>query len=148
MWIICSGNTPGPTEPTTEQLVHVMESDIHEISLLKEGIDMEMYDENNENIVIETVRADVTCTNCDTPSARKLGGHAGHSHDLHCCPWCHCTLLDVNRPAGYYSEVRDLGFILRNDYDMLKQKLYAKDALFPRQSAILKNHGISCTACS
>ncbi|KAJ3845821.1 hypothetical protein EV368DRAFT_77177 [Lentinula lateritia] len=103
---------------------------------------MEMYDENNGNIVIETVRADVTCTNCDTPSARKLSGHAGHSHDLHCCPWCHCTLLDVNRPAGYYSEE----FILRDDYNMLKQKLYAKDALVPRQSAILKNHGVHFSA--
>ncbi|KAJ3862239.1 hypothetical protein EV359DRAFT_83519 [Lentinula novae-zelandiae] len=68
--------------------------------------------------------------------------HDRHSHDLHCCPWCHCTLLNVNRPAGYYSK----GFILRNDYNMLKQKLYAKDASVPRQSAILKKHGVRFSA--
>lgn len=34
------------------------------------------------------------------------------------------------------------GFVERNDFDMLKQKFYAKDAPTQRQSTILKNHGV------
>lgn len=65
---------------------------------------MEMYDEDDDEIVNEIVYADVACTNCDTPAARKIGGHAGHSADINPCPWCRCTQLDVNKVAGYYRE--------------------------------------------
>ncbi|KAF9060780.1 hypothetical protein BDP27DRAFT_1385475 [Rhodocollybia butyracea] len=46
------------------------------------------------------------CSNCDTPGARKASGLAGHSHDLHSCAWCRCT-LDVNKPTGYIAETFD-----------------------------------------
>lgn len=35
---------------------------------------------------------------------------------------------------------------MRQDYDMLKQKFYSKDAPIPRQSTILKNHGVRFSA--
>jgi len=62
---------------------------------------MEMYDDDDVNIVQEEVYADIICDNCDTPGARKISGTAGHSADIHPCPWCRCVLLDVNRPQGY-----------------------------------------------
>jgi len=65
------------------------------------GIEMEMYDEDDKEIVEEEVYVDVLCDNCDTPGARKISGTAGHGADLHPCPWCHAVLLDVNRPQGY-----------------------------------------------
>lgn len=37
MWVICGGVTPGPTEPTTDQLVNVMEPTVREVTQLKEG---------------------------------------------------------------------------------------------------------------
>ncbi|KAE9404137.1 hypothetical protein BT96DRAFT_955712 [Gymnopus androsaceus JB14] len=142
MWVICGGVTPGPTEPTTDQLVNVMEPTVREVTQLKEGIKMEIFDESNEDLITETVYADVNCTNCDTPGARKISGLAGHSSDLHCCAWCYCTLLEVNQQSGYIAE----NFVMRQDYDMLKQKFYSKDAPIPRQSTILKNHGVRFSA--
>lgn len=65
---------------------------------------MEVYDESDKNIVKESIHADLICSNCDTPGARKASGLAGHSHDLHSCAWCRCTLLDVNKPTGYIAE--------------------------------------------
>ena len=47
------------------------------------------------------VAAGVICLNCDRPTLSKLGGLASHSHDRHPCPWCHATLLDVNKETGY-----------------------------------------------
>ncbi|KAE9397322.1 hypothetical protein BT96DRAFT_941038 [Gymnopus androsaceus JB14] len=52
MWVICGGVTPGPMEPTECYGTY--------------GIKMEIFDESNEDLVTETVYADVNCTNCDT----------------------------------------------------------------------------------
>jgi hypothetical protein len=62
---------------------------------------MEMYDEDDVNIVEETAHGDFVCNNCDTPGARKISGTAGHSHDIHPCLYCRCVLLDASRPQGY-----------------------------------------------
>jgi len=62
---------------------------------------MEMFDDDDVNIVQEEVYADIVCNNCDTPGACKILGTAGHSADIRPCPWCWCVLLDVNRPHGY-----------------------------------------------
>lgn len=69
---------------------------------------MEMYDENDENIVEEDVYADAAINDCDTPAGRKLSGLAGHSADNCPCPWCRCTSLDINRRSGY--EIQGLLF--------------------------------------
>ncbi|KAI0044241.1 hypothetical protein FA95DRAFT_1497378 [Auriscalpium vulgare] len=136
--VICPLITLGPVEPTTEQLNNCLEPVARDVCELKRGVTMEMYDDDDTMIVEEVVKADVVCTNCDTPAARKVSGTAGHSADIHPCPWCHCVLLDVNRPAGY----REEGFIYRDDYDMLKQKFYSRDARAPRQHTILTMHGV------
>src|SRR5271170_2238807 len=117
---------------------------------------MEMYNETDTNIVEETVYADFTCNNCDTPGARKISGTAGHSADIHPCPWCRCVLLDTDRPQGYDQTCHFcifhrldstiltllLAFTPRDDYDMLKQKFYFKNAPTRRQTSILANHGV------
>jgi len=47
------------------------------------------------------IYADMFCLNCDTPALHKLGGVAGHPHDIHPCPHCDTILLNVNQQAGY-----------------------------------------------
>jgi hypothetical protein len=49
----------------------------------------------------DTIYADCICANCDTPAAHKFNGSAGHSHDLHPCPYCDANILDVNKMSGY-----------------------------------------------
>jgi hypothetical protein len=64
------------------------------------GVLMDIYDEEPAEVA-----ADIICLNCDRPATSKVNGTAGHSHDRHPCPWCHATLLDVNKIDGYnYSE--------------------------------------------
>jgi hypothetical protein len=65
---------------------------------------MEIYDDEDVNLVQEEVYADFSCNNCDTPGARKISGTAGHSADMNPCPWCRCLLLDVNRAQGYQEQ--------------------------------------------
>ena len=65
---------------------------------------MDIYDEDDKNIIKETVFADIVCTNCDTPAGRKIGGLAAHNSDLHPCPWCRCLLADLNKPEMYREE--------------------------------------------
>ncbi|KAF8968992.1 hypothetical protein BDZ97DRAFT_1754924 [Flammula alnicola] len=152
--VICPTITPGPNEPTTRQLNHCMEPIVVDVKKLKDGMDrdcqgvilysveMEMFDEDDKEIVLEVVAGDFTCNNCDTPGAHKMSGFAGHSADLNPCPWCRCTSLDINQPAGYTAT----SFVHRNDSEALKQKFYSKDAPLPRQAAILKNHGVQWSA--
>lgn len=112
--------TPGPGEPTTQQVVHCCEPLMRDVTLLKEGMSyifilcvgsridisylglkMEMYDEDDTIIVEEDVHADFICNSCDTPGARKLSGFATHSHNVHPCVWCRCTQVDINEESGY-----------------------------------------------
>jgi hypothetical protein len=62
---------------------------------------MEMYNEDDTEIVVEMIFADFTCNNCDTPGARKISGTGGHSADINPDPWCKTLLIDVQRPQGY-----------------------------------------------
>jgi hypothetical protein len=68
------------------------------------GVEMEMYNDDNTEIITKVVYADFICNNCDTPGAQKISGTAGHSADINPCPWCHCCLVDVNRVEGYNIE--------------------------------------------
>ncbi|KAM6493648.1 hypothetical protein JOM56_010009 [Amanita muscaria] len=142
--VICYTITPGPTEPTTEQLNHCMEPLIHDVVKLQKGIKMEIYDEDDNNVHEEEVYASVICNLCDTPAARKIAGTAGHSADVNPCPWCRCRLVDTNLAEGYLSNIND--FDLRDDYDMLKQKYYYRDAPPQRQKTILANFGVRWSA--
>lgn len=86
---------------------------------------MEIFDESNEDLVTETVYADVNCTNCDTPGARKISGLAGHSSDLHCCAWCYCTLLEVNQRSGYIAESKVFLLFIYSDLLRYQRLCYA-----------------------
>lgn len=78
-----------------------MEVVVRDVRALKEGIEMEIYDETDTELVKEDVHADFVCDNCDTPAARKISGTAAHSHDFYPCIWCRCVLLDAERQQGY-----------------------------------------------
>lgn len=119
---------------------------------------MEMYDEDDEHVVHETVHADLVLDNCDTPAARKMSGTAGHSADVHPCPWCHVVLPDLTNPSAYQQQstlvllldhwlyLYYTDFRYRDDYDMLRQKYHAKDASVARQSTILAMYGVRWAA--
>ncbi len=55
---------------------------------------MEVFEEET----VATVVADCMFDNCDTPAGRKISGTAGHSAELHPCPWCDFVLIDLNKP--------------------------------------------------
>ena len=124
------------------------------------GVKMEVYDDDDDEVLEEDVYGDLLCDNCDMPAARKVSGTAGHSADIHPCPWCRCIMLDVNRPAGYNIDGKHphcgyfmsahlfcfSEFVLRDDFDMLKQKFYHKDAPTQRRNNILANHGVRFAA--
>jgi len=98
---------------------------------------MEMYDETDTNIVEETVYADFTCNNCDTPGARKISGTAGHSADIHPCPWCRCVLLDTDRPQGYDQACRISSLFSAFSYTHIVVSLYPKRRLRHAQTEVL-----------
>lgn len=103
---------------------------------------MKMYNDDETALVDEKVYLDVICNNCDTPGARKIAGFAGHSALVHPCPWCKCTLLDVNKPVGYNFD----DFVLRDDSAVLKQKFLARESSSARKAIILERHGVQWSA--
>ncbi|KAF5368271.1 hypothetical protein D9615_010359 [Tricholomella constricta] len=94
---ICQSILPGPKEPNPQQLENCLEPAVKEIAILKNGVKMDIHEEDEQGDVF----VDLFCLNCDTPALRKFDGVAGHAHDMHPCPYCDTTLLDVNEPAGY-----------------------------------------------
>ncbi|EAU82786.2 hypothetical protein CC1G_10905 [Coprinopsis cinerea okayama7 len=136
--VICTAITPGPNEPTTEQLNHVMELTVRDAMRLKQGVRMEMWNDTDTEVIEEDVYADFLCDNCDTPGARKFAGFAGHTADLHPCPWCDCTSLDFSEDKGYDT----YSFTSKNDSTLLKQKFYSRNSSSARQATILEDHGV------
>ncbi|RXW19508.1 hypothetical protein EST38_g6347 [Candolleomyces aberdarensis] len=135
--IICVAITPGPSEPTNDQLNNVLEYVIEDVSKLKNGVKMEVYDDTDAELIEAEIFADFLCNNCDTPGARKIAGFSGHSADLTPCPWCEATLLDVDTQDGYKIDQ----FKVRNDRNMLRHKYRSRGAPAARQADILKYHG-------
>ncbi|KAG7095170.1 hypothetical protein E1B28_005949 [Marasmius oreades] len=102
---------PGPSEPTPVQLNHILEPLVKELWLLKNGVSMDIHGEEEP----ENVFGDIMCTNCDTPAAQCLSGQAGHSADLHPCPYCSTVMLDINKVSSYGDGDRTL----KDDEDLL-----------------------------
>ncbi|EAU86909.2 hypothetical protein CC1G_10800 [Coprinopsis cinerea okayama7 len=140
--VICIAITPGPKEPTTEQLNNVMEPVVRDALSLKSGVKMGVYNDDTRAIDEHEVYADFTCDNCDTPGARKFAGFSSHSADMHPCPWCNCTSLDINDPKGYNTDT----FELKDDFELLKHKFHSRDAVPARQATINENHGVRWAA--
>uniref|UniRef100_A0A0W0FZN5 Uncharacterized protein n=1 Tax=Moniliophthora roreri TaxID=221103 RepID=A0A0W0FZN5_MONRR len=143
--IICLMITPGLSEPTTEQMNNCAEPLICEICALKEGVKMEMYDENDEDIVEEDVFSDLVCNNCDTPGAQKFSGLAGHTSDMNPCYIIDGQPLTFNLGLVFDQlltcVIAKKGFKLRDKGFMLKQKFFSKNEPH-HQEEILACHGV------
>ncbi|KDQ50102.1 hypothetical protein JAAARDRAFT_63386 [Jaapia argillacea MUCL 33604] len=67
------------------------------------------------------IYADNFCKNCDTPTAQKFRGLAGHTHNCHPYPWCKITSLDFSTKRMIFN---------------------CSDATERRQTSILDNYGV------
>ncbi|KAK0229713.1 hypothetical protein EDD85DRAFT_956810 [Armillaria nabsnona] len=109
--VICPSIMPGPKEPSPQQLNHCLEPSIKEMAILKDGVKMDIHGPPERALVY----ADYICSNCDMPAARKISGQAGHAADLHPCPYCKTTLLDVNKVESYADNSAEH----KDDYELL-----------------------------
>ncbi|KAJ3508326.1 hypothetical protein NLJ89_g5817 [Agrocybe chaxingu] len=131
--VICPCVMPGPGEPDADQLNHVLEPMAEELIQLKSGIEMDIHDDDTQSVY-----ADCMLDNCDSPAARKFSGTAGHSADLHPCPYCHFVLIDLNKPDMFPPHI----CIKKDDQFLLKQAFRSRTAARARQNQILRDHGI------
>ncbi|SJL03635.1 uncharacterized protein ARMOST_06992 [Armillaria ostoyae] len=118
--VICPFVMLRPKEPTPQQLNHCLEPLTKEMAMLKNGIEMDIHD-HPEPVSVYT---DYICLNCDMPAAQKISGQAGHAADLHPCPYCKTTLLDVNKSELY----TDNHVVLKEDYELLRHAFHSRDA--------------------
>ncbi|EIW77947.1 hypothetical protein CONPUDRAFT_61597 [Coniophora puteana RWD-64-598 SS2] len=130
--VICASVMPGPKEPDVRQISHCMEPSAREVNMLRSGVSMDVYDEEEP----ANVYADCACLDCDMPASHKCNGTASHSHDMQPCLYCDATVIDINSASGY-----DNSRTPKDDYELLRQALYSKDAPPARQDQILDDHG-------
>ncbi|KII92119.1 hypothetical protein PLICRDRAFT_461608 [Plicaturopsis crispa FD-325 SS-3] len=130
--VICNNTMPGPHEPTQQQLNHSMEPVTKDMIRLNNGVEMEIYGEEPDDVF-----ADCVCANCDTPTARKMNGTAGHTHDLHPCPYCHVDVLDLNRVEGFNYTSED-----KDDYKMLRRAFESRVSGAAHQLVLLRDYGV------
>ncbi|TFK59244.1 hypothetical protein BDN72DRAFT_946510 [Pluteus cervinus] len=148
MNVICAAITPGPHEPTLEQLNNVLEPVETDLQQLKqgkvdlcplvcictyclEGVCMEIHERD-----ADMVYADALCTNCDTPASRKCLGAAGHTHDVNPCPYCKATIVDIDKLEGYTTESAP-----KEDFAVLKHAYRYKEADTEDQQTLLDYNG-------
>ncbi|KAG1734770.1 hypothetical protein EDD22DRAFT_852445 [Suillus occidentalis] len=124
--VICAAIMPGPKEPNVQQINHCLEPS----SCVK--MDVHGEDEPAKHL----------CRQQD--SRLRYAWHRtsvmelqGHSHDFHPCAFCDVDIVKVNTPEGY-----DNSWTPKDDYQMLRQSFYSKDATQARQDAILKDFGV------
>jgi len=100
---------------------------------------MEVFEEET----VATVVADCMFDNCDTPAGRKISGTAGHSAELHPCPWCDFVLIDLNKPQLFSPNGEKQ---IYNDCKMLKQhSLQPKRRSFTSEARISIQNSCACT---
>ncbi|KAG1794952.1 uncharacterized protein BJ212DRAFT_1528927 [Suillus subaureus] len=131
--VICTAIMPGPKEPNIVQINCCLEPSTRELMELKNGVKMDVYGEEE----LADVFADNEALACDMPALHKCNGTAGHSHDFHPCAFCDVNIIKINTPEGYNNSWTD-----KNDYHMLRQSFYSKDATPTCQEAILQDHGV------
>ncbi|KAG2055668.1 hypothetical protein BDR06DRAFT_989036 [Suillus hirtellus] len=131
--VICAAIMPGQKEPNIVQINHCLEPSTRELMELKNGVKMDVYGE--EGLV--DVFADNEALACNMPASHKCNGTAGHSHDFHPCAFCDIDIIKINTPEGYNNS-----WTAKDDYHMLRQSFYSKDATPARQEAILRDHGV------
>ncbi|KAG2129521.1 hypothetical protein BD769DRAFT_1627963 [Suillus cothurnatus] len=131
--VICAAIMPGPKEPNVVQINHCLEPSTHKLLELKNGVKMDVYGEEE----LADVFADDEALACDMPASHKCNGTAGHSHDFHPCAFCDVDIVKINTPKGYNNSWTN-----KDDYHMLHQSFYSKDATPACQEAILRDHGV------
>ncbi|KAF9254739.1 hypothetical protein L218DRAFT_885652, partial [Marasmius fiardii PR-910] len=134
--VICPCIMPGPYEPTPDQLNNLLEPSVKEMRLLKNGqcsVSMDIYGQDEP----EDIYADYMCTNCNTPAARRVSGQAGHSADMHPCPYCSIIMPDINKELSYGPN-----HTLKADEDLLYEAYQSKNTPPAQQKYILKHCGI------
>ncbi|KAG1774897.1 hypothetical protein EV702DRAFT_1237500 [Suillus placidus] len=131
--VICAAIMPGPKEPNVQQINHCLEPSSREVMELKNGVKMDIHGEDEP----ENIFADNAILDCDMPASHKCNGTAGHSHDFHPCAFCDVDIVKVMTPEGY-----DNSWTPKDDYQMLRQSFYSRDATQAHQDAILKDFGV------
>ncbi|KAG1749066.1 uncharacterized protein EDB91DRAFT_1244855 [Suillus paluster] len=131
--VICAAIMLGPKEPNIVQINHCLEPSTHELMELKNGVKMDVYGEED----LADVFADNEALTCDMPALHKCNGTAGHSHDFHPCAFCDIDIVKINTPEGYNNSWTN-----KDNYHMLCQSFYSKDATPARQEAILRDHRV------
>ncbi|KAG2126265.1 uncharacterized protein EDB93DRAFT_1257640 [Suillus bovinus] len=105
---------------------------MHNLMKLQNGVKMDIFEEEPADVY-----ADCEILDCDMPAAHKLSGTAGHSHDMHPCLYCDTDITKVNTREGF-----DYSWTASDNYHLLRQSYYSRDANPLRQKAILDDHGV------
>ncbi|KAG0698529.1 hypothetical protein DFH29DRAFT_877950 [Suillus ampliporus] len=131
--VICAAIMPGPKEPNIQQINHCLEPSTRELMDLKNSVKMDVHGEEEAADVF----ADNKVLACNMPASHKCNGTAGHSHDFHPCAFCDADVVKINTPDGYNNT-----WSAKDDFHMLHQSFYSRDAGPARQEAILRDHGV------
>ncbi|KAG1736440.1 uncharacterized protein EDB91DRAFT_1250062 [Suillus paluster] len=131
--VICAAIMPGPKEPNIQQINYCLEPSTRELMDLKNGVKMDVHGEEEAADVF----ADNEVLACNMPASHKCNRTAGHSHDFHLCAFCNADVVKINTPEGYNNT-----WSAKDNFHMLHQSFYSRDAGPARQEAILRDHGV------
>ncbi|KAG1737090.1 uncharacterized protein EDB91DRAFT_1249737 [Suillus paluster] len=131
--VICAAIMPGPKEPNIQKINHCLEPSTRELMDLKNGVKMDVYGEEE----VADVFADNEVLACDMLASHKCNRTTGHSHDFHPCAFCDTDVVKINTPDSYNNT-----WSAKDDFHMLHQSFYSRDAGPARQEAILRDHGV------
>ncbi|RDB19230.1 hypothetical protein Hypma_013499 [Hypsizygus marmoreus] len=125
---------PGPTEPSLEQLNHILAPLQEGLKQLYAGVMMQMYGRR----LPAQVYTMATMETSDIPASRKFTGAAAHSHKAHTCNYCFISHEELNLPSGYDIE----RFQMRDDFEQLKHAFECGNARTKKdRQKIFDDHG-------
>ncbi|EJD36235.1 hypothetical protein AURDEDRAFT_74418 [Auricularia subglabra TFB-10046 SS5] len=134
---LCIMITPGPKEPTPEQINHLFKPILEEVHELHQGVKMHKHRKNAPPEPIE-VYGDIVCGCCDSQARFKMFGGAGPSHNKAFCAWCKCTAEQINSADGYTENA----IPMTDDRSMLKLAWQWLAATTVAAAALFKSLGI------
>ncbi|KAJ2982401.1 hypothetical protein NUW54_g10758 [Trametes sanguinea] len=130
-----SQNTPGPKEPTTEQLINLMMPLYREAKELYGGVLMMI---PARQAVPAEVYGGFEMRVCDLPGSRKLEAFAAHNHKVNPCYFCKITHDEINTQAAYDVD----NFVLRDEWEQIQHAFAYRDASTAKaRKAIFEEHG-------
>ncbi|KAI0826846.1 hypothetical protein BC628DRAFT_1410053 [Trametes gibbosa] len=129
-----SQNIPGPKEPTTAQLVHLLEPLFVEAKLLYNGVLMAIHNRPRPREIYGAIEMRV----CDLPGSRKLEAFAAHNHKKNPCYFCKISHSDINAPEGY--DINN--FVLRDEWEQVRHAFAYRDTSSARsQKTLFEENG-------